>query len=106
MAPAAYDHIVAMVIVGVIFIGTVVALPAMTFSNLRTVDEQQLRNVALNVFDSILLSGGSPSNWGSTDPSEWDQNNVELFGLASSSELSKFAEPPRSTTSGSDSIGA
>jgi hypothetical protein len=94
MAPAAYDHIVAMVIVGVIFIGTVVALPAMTFSNLKTVDEQQLRNTALNIFDSMLLSGGSPSDWGSTDPAEWDQNNVELFGLASSSALSKYILDP------------
>ncbi len=90
MAPAAYDHIVAMVIVGIIFISTVVALPAMTFSNFQTVDEQQLRNTALNVFDSMLLSGGSPSNWGSTSPTEWDQNNVELFGLANPNALSKY----------------
>lgn len=94
MATAAYDHIMAMVIVGVIFIGTVVALPAMTFSNLQTVDEQQLRNVALNVFDSMLLGGGSPSDWGSTTPSEWDQNNIELFGLASTSSLSKYVLDP------------
>jgi type II secretory pathway pseudopilin PulG len=94
MAPAAYDHIVAMVIVGVIFIGTVVALPAMTFSNFQTVDEQQLRNTALTVFDSMLLNGGSPSNWGSTNPSNWDQNNIELFGLASSSTLSKYVLDP------------
>jgi hypothetical protein len=67
-----------------------VALPALNYSNLQTVDQQQLKNTALNVFDSMLLSPGSPSNWGSTDPTEWNQNNVELFGLSSTSALSKY----------------
>src|SRR5512136_2430882 len=91
---AAYDHLVAMVIVGLIFISCVVALPAMSFSNMQTVDEQQLRNTALNVFDSMLLGTGSPSNWGSTDPALWDQNKVNQFGLASSSALSKYVLDP------------
>ncbi len=91
---AAYDHIVAMVIVGLIFISCVVALPAMSFSNMQTVDEQQLRNTALSVFDSMLLGTGSPSNWGSADPTLWDQNKVNLFGLASSGALSKYVLDP------------
>jgi len=91
---ATYDHLVAIVIVGIIFISTVVALPAMSFSNMQTVDEQQLRNTALNVFDSMLLSVGSPSNWGSTDPTLWDQNKVNQFGLASSGALSKYVLDP------------
>ncbi len=90
MVNAVYDHLVAMVIVGILFIGTVVAMPILNFSNFRTVDEQQLRNTALNVFDSMLLGCGSPSNWGSTPPTEWDQNKVNLFGLASSNALSKY----------------
>lgn len=94
MVNAVYDHIVAMVIVGVLFMGTVVAMPMLSFSNLRTVDEQQLRNTALTVFDSMLLSGGSPSNWGSTPPDQWDQNKVNLFGLASSNALSKYVLDP------------
>ncbi len=89
MVSAAYDHIVAILIVGAIFVGTVVALPALNYSNLQTLDQQQLRNTALNVFDSMLLSAGSPSNWGSKS-FPFDQNNVKLFGLASPSALSKF----------------
>lgn len=92
MVSAAIDHIVAILIVGVIFVGTVVALPAINYSNFQTVDQQQLRNTALNVFDSMLLGVGSPSDWGSRLNStfQFDQNNVKLFGLASSSALSKF----------------
>ncbi len=89
MVSATYDHIVAILIVGALFVGTVVTLPALTYSNLHTVDQQQLRNAALNVFDSMLLSPGSPSNWGSSG-TDFDQNEVELFGLASSTPFSKY----------------
>ncbi len=94
MVNAVYDHIVAMVIVGILFIGTVVAMPILNFSNLQTVDEQQLRNTALTVFDSMLLSGGSPSDWGSIPPERWNQNNVQLFGLGSQNTLSKYVLDP------------
>jgi hypothetical protein len=91
MVNEAYDHIVAIVIVGMIFIGTVVALPAIAFSNLQTVDEQQLRNTALNVFEAMLLSVGSPSDWGSTSVDEtFDKTKINTFGLARSNPLSKF----------------
>ncbi len=92
MASAVYDHIIAILVVGVIFVATVVTLPAINYSNLQTVDQQQLRNTAINVFDSMLLGVGSPSDWGSKLP--FDQNNVALFGLASSSALSKFVLDP------------
>lgn len=85
MVSATYDHIVAIIVVGVIFVGTVAALP---FSTLQTVDQQQLRNTALNVFDSILLDVGSPSKWGSSFP--FDQSAVEKFGLAYSDPFSKY----------------
>jgi hypothetical protein len=90
---AAYDNLVAIIIVGVIFIGTVVAMP---FSTLGTVDQQQLRNVALNVFDAMLLDVGSPSNWGSIlsdgpkGSKYFDPNTVAKFGLAYSDPFSKF----------------
>lgn len=93
MVSAAYDHLVAIVIVGVLFMGTVVALP---FSTLQTIDQQQLRNAAINVFDSMLLDVGSPSNWGSilSDDSKgnryYDPSVVERFGLAYSDPFSKF----------------
>jgi hypothetical protein len=85
MVSATYDHLVAIIVVGVIFIGTVAALP---FSTLQTVDQQQLRNTALNVFDSMLLDVGSPSKWGSSFP--FDQSTVEKFGLAYSDPFSKY----------------
>jgi type II secretory pathway pseudopilin PulG len=88
MVTAAPDHIVAIVIVGIIFVGTVVVLPATSFSNLNVVDQQQLRNTAYNVFDAMLLDVGSPSNWGSSFP--FDQSNVEKFGLAYSDPFSKY----------------
>ncbi len=88
MVSAAYDHIVAIVIVGIIFVGTVVALPAASYSNMATVDQQQLRNTAYSVFDAMLLDVGSPSNWGSTLP--FDQNKVQKFGLAYADPFSKF----------------
>ena len=96
MVSATYDHIVAMVIVGVIFIGTVAALPFATF---QTVDQQQLRNTALNVFDSMLLNVGSPSNWGAwgniSDPNNsFDENSVTGFGLAYANPFSKYVLDP------------
>ncbi len=93
MASTAYDHLVAIVIVGVLFMGTVVALP---FSTLQTIDQQQLRNAAINVFDTMLLDVGSPSNWGSILSVDskanqyYDPTVVERFGLAYSDPFSKF----------------
>ena len=92
MVSAAYDNLVAIVVVSVIFVGTVVALPAINYTNLQTVDQQQLRNTAYNVFDSMLLDVGSPSNWGSNLTS--DQTEVERFGLARTSPFSKYVLDP------------
>ena len=97
MVSAAYDNLVAIVIVGVIFIGTVVAMP---FSTLGTVDQQQLRNAALNVFDAMLLDVGSPSNWGSVLSIDskgsvyFDPTKVDRFGLAYADPFSKFVLDP------------
>ncbi|MCW4053727.1 MAG: hypothetical protein NWE84_02245 [Candidatus Bathyarchaeota archaeon] len=88
MVTAAPDHMVAIVIIGIIFVGTVVVLPATSFSNLNVVDQQQLRNTAYNVFDAMLLDVGSPSKWGSSFP--FEQSTVEKFGLAYSDPFSKF----------------
>jgi hypothetical protein len=89
MVSATYDHIVAILIVGAIFISTVVALPALNYANLQTIDQQQLRNSALNVFDSMLLGVGNPSMWGSSG-TNFDQNLVDKFGLAYSVPFSKY----------------
>jgi type II secretory pathway pseudopilin PulG len=76
----AYDHIVAILIVGLIFVGAVLVLPTISFSNIQAVDQQQLKNTALNVFNAILLDTGEPSNWSSIDP--WDTEAINRFGLA------------------------
>jgi len=95
-----YENIVAILIVGVIFVGTVVALPATINANLQTVDQQQLRNTASSVFDSMLLDVGSPSNWGSKVHFDQDGNpyfdptEVEKFGLAYADPFSKFVLDP------------
>jgi len=83
-----YDYMIGIVVVGVIFTSAVFAIPAISYVNLRQVDQQQLRNTALNVFNAMLLGTGSPSDWGSTFP--FDQNNVEAFGLDLSEESSLY----------------
>ena len=83
MVTATYEHIVIILLVGVIFVGTVVALPAINQPTFQAIDQQQLKNTALNVLNSMLLGVGSPANWGS-DPS----TVVEEFGLAHSTQKS------------------
>lgn len=88
MVNAVYDHIVAILVVGAIFVAAVVALPAMSFVSTQTASQQQLRNTAINVFNAMLLGRGSPSNWGSRFP--FNQSDVEAFGLAYSEECSLY----------------
>ena len=80
MVHETYDNIVAILLVGLIFIGAVLLIPALSFSNIQSVDYQQLRNTAVNVFDNILLSPGDPVEWGSTQ--DFSVENVNTFGLA------------------------
>ncbi len=83
-----YDYMVGIVIVGILFISAVSAVPTISYVNLFQVNQQQLRNTALNVFNAMLLGTGYPSDWGSTFP--FNQSNVEAFGLASSGESSLY----------------
>ena len=83
-----YDYMVGIVTVGIIFISAVIAVPAISYVNLLQVNQQQLRNTALNVFNAMLLGTGSPSDWGSTFP--FNQSNVEAFGLDYSGESSLY----------------
>ena len=80
MVHETYDHIAAILIVGLIFVGAVVVLPRMSYLNIQSVDQQQLRNTALNLFNAILLDTGEPSNWSLVDP--WDPTAVRRFGLS------------------------
>lgn len=80
---AVYDHIIAILIVGMIFVGAVVILPTMSLANLQAVDQQQLRNTALNVFNAMLLDTGKPANWGSMGDFKMNDPRVQRFGLGS-----------------------
>ena len=84
-----YDYMVGIVIVGVIFTAAVFTIPSISYVNLLQVNQQQLRNTALNVFNAMLLGTGCPSDWGSR-PFPFDQNNVEVFGLAYSEASSLY----------------
>jgi hypothetical protein len=86
---AIYDHIIAILVVGMIFVGAVVVLPTMSIVNLQAVDQQQLRNTGLNVFNAMLLDTGEPVSWGSMRPFMMNDPRVQRFGLASAQE-SKF----------------
>jgi len=79
---------IGIVIVGIIFISAVSAVPTIGYVNLLQVNQQQLRNTALNVFNAMLLGTGSPSDWGSSFP--FNESNVDSFGLAYSRESSLY----------------
>ncbi|UCG36768.1 MAG: hypothetical protein JSV64_00340 [Candidatus Bathyarchaeota archaeon] len=83
-----YDYIVSILAVGIIFVSGVLAIPAINFINMRQVDEQQLRNTALNVFNAILLGAGSPADWGSVFP--FEPESVDFFGLAYAGQSSLY----------------
>jgi hypothetical protein len=80
-----YDYMLGIVIVGMIFISAVVAIPAISYVNMKQIDQQQLRNTALNLFNAILLGTGSPVNWGIGEI-PFDENKVQAFGLALSEQ--------------------
>ena len=61
-------------------------------TNLQTVDYQQLRNTAINVFDTLLLEAGDPSEWGSTP--NWSPESVNRFGLADSTNSGFYILDP------------
>lgn len=87
---------VALLIVSVIFISAVFAIPNVSYTNLFAVDQQQLRNTATQVFNVMLLETGYPSDWGSVlnSSSQFDQNVVSRFGLASSEDSSFYILDP------------
>lgn len=94
MVNAVYDHIIAILVVGAMFFGAVVILPTMSFANLQAVDQQQLRNTALNVFNAMLLDTGEPTNWGSMDPFYINDPRVKRFGLASAPDSTFYVLDP------------
>jgi len=87
-----YDHAVALVVVGALFMFGVVVLPNTSYVNLLHVNEQQLRNRALDSLEAMLLDVGYPENWGTT--TNFSQNDVERFGLALSNSSSPYVLDP------------
>ena len=75
MVAPVFEHITAIMVVGMLFVSAVVAVPAISYVNLLYVDQQQLRNIALEALNSMLLGMGVPSDWGS-------DLNIDKFGLA------------------------
>ena len=96
---AVYDHIFAIVFIGIMFVWAVAIVPSLSFNNLQSADQQQLRNMELNVFNSLLLDTGigmngseSTLDWGSV--TSFNENMVTRFGLASSSEGAFYTLDP------------
>lgn len=85
MVNAVYDHIVAIIVVSVIFVSSVIIVPHVNLRNLLAVNQQQLRNTALNTFNAMLLDTGYPADWGSrvNETFYFHSSVVERFGLAS-----------------------
>jgi len=75
-----YDNIAAITAVGLIAVLAIYILPTINFQNVKTVDEQQLINIAQNLLNSMLLDEGYPKRWGSYYP--FNENIVQSFGLA------------------------
>jgi len=89
---AVYDHIIAIVVICVMFVGAVVVLPTLSVANIKAVDQQQLRNIALNLFNTMLLDTGEPINWGSIDP--FNISMITRFGLASARDSTLYLLDP------------
>ncbi|MBS7621157.1 hypothetical protein KEJ32_03460 [Candidatus Bathyarchaeota archaeon] len=94
MVNAVYDHIVAILVICVMFVGAVVVLPTLSVANIKAVDQQQLRNIALNVFNTMLLDTGEPVNWGSLRPFYKNDPRVKKFGLASAEDSAFYVLDP------------
>jgi hypothetical protein len=94
MVNAVYDHVMAILVVGAVFVGAVIILPTMSSINIKAVDEQQLRNTALNVFNTMLLDTGYPLYWGSIRDFKKNDPRVQRFGLASAEDSTLYVLDP------------
>jgi len=92
MVAPVYDHVTALIFACTLFVSAVVAVPSISYVNLLYVDQQQLRNVALKVLNSMLFDAGYPSNWGSSIP--LNESDVGKFGLALSGSSSFYVLDP------------
>ncbi len=92
MAGEVVDYMMGLVIMGMIFVSAVLVVPNMSYVNLLYVDQQQLRNIAQETLNTMLLDAGYPSDWGSSV--SFEQDGVERFGLAYSDSSSFYVLDP------------
>ncbi len=91
MAGEAFDHLMAAVVLGAIFIASVFIVPSLSYVNLLYMEQQQLQNVALSAMKTILFDEGYPRNWGSMHGvNMFNENDVIRFGLADSKDPSLY----------------
>lgn len=83
---------VAIVVTGIITVSAIVLVPAMSYGNLFYVNQQQLRNLALDTLKTMLLDAGYPTKWGSSQT--FTNNTVQRFGLALDSSSSFYVLDP------------
>ena len=96
-----YDHIMAIVIAGTIFVSSMTAVTTLNFNRLLYNDKQQLIQVATNIMNSILLDPGDPPNWGLNYIIDEEhiqvllsEDEIRRFGLALSESSSFYALDP------------
>jgi len=95
MTGEAYDHMMALVVLGVIFTASVFVVPSLSYVNLLYLDQQQLQNIALSAMKTILFDEGYPANWGSMHGlSQFNPSDVKRFGLASLGDPSLYVLDP------------
>jgi hypothetical protein len=88
LAGSVYDHMLAVILVGAVFVAAVGVLPNVGYVGFLSVDQQQLRNVAWSALNTMLLDAGFPLNWGSA--SSFNPSSVVRFGLASANDSDLF----------------
>jgi len=83
---------IGLVITGIIAVSAIVVIPNLSYVNLLYVDQQQLRNIALDTMKVMLLDAGYPASWGTTY--DFDPEQVERFGLALTGSSSFYVLDP------------
>ena len=92
MTGSVYDHMLAVILVGAVFVAAVGVLPNVGYVNFLSVDQQQLRNVALSALNTMLLDAGYPTNWGTVQA--FSNSTVQRFGLALDDSSSFYVLDP------------
>lgn len=91
MVGEAYDHLMAAVVLGAIFMAAVFVVPTLSYVNLLYLEQQQLQNVALSAMKTILFDDGYPANWGSMHGiNMFNENDVTRFGLSDPKDTSMY----------------